>query len=35
MKIYVPADLMEALKKKERLGQNWMKLCLAQKVVHF
>ncbi len=33
VKIYVAA--VEALGKKERWGQNRMKLSLAQKVVHF
>jgi hypothetical protein len=33
VKIYVTA--VEALRKKERLVQNRMKLSLAQKVVHF
>jgi hypothetical protein len=36
VKIYVAAAV-EALMKKERRGQNWikLKLSLAQKVVHF
>jgi hypothetical protein len=33
VKIYVAA--VEALRKKEKQGQNRMKLSLAQKVVHF
>jgi hypothetical protein len=33
VKIYLAA--VEALRKKERQGQNRMKLSLAQKVVHF
>jgi hypothetical protein len=33
MKIYVA--IVEALGKNEKTGQNWMKLNLAQKVVHF
>jgi hypothetical protein len=33
MKMYVVA--VEALKERERWGQNWMKPSLAQKVVHF
>jgi len=33
MKIYVAA--VKAIRKKERRGQNRMKLSLAQKVVHF